>query len=247
MLYIKKEGLPNSVNQQIIEILRSDNWKSVPDDDTQALRSVFDNEFPKSNVKKLLIHEQKGLCAYCMRRIHMDSYSRIEHIIPLSKNKDTALNYGNLLGVCDGGKHLVGEQNHILCCDAEKGEKEISISLLNEFQMDKIAYKKDGTIYTNPEDEAMEKDMNEILHLNGIRNRDGSVLDTSTEILKGRRDTYFRVQKMMEMLAKQGKCTSAEVKKIIDNLKNKEEFEEYQGVKLYYFRKKYDSLVKRGL
>ena len=52
---------------------------------------------------------------------------------------------------------------------------------------------------------------------------------------------------MMEMLAKQGKCTSAEVKKIIDNLKNKEEFEEYQGVKLYYFRKKYDSLVKRGL
>lgn len=80
--------------------------------------------------------------------------------------------------------------------------------------MDKIAYKKDGTIYTNPEDEAMEKDMNEILHLNGIRNRDGSVLDTSTEILKGRRDTYFRAQKMMEMLAKQGKCTSAEVKKI---------------------------------
>lgn len=134
-----------------------------------------------------------------------------------------------------------------MCCDAEKGEKEISISPLNEFQMDKIAYKKDGTIYTNPEDEAMEKDMNEILHLNGIRNKDGSVLDTSTEILKGRRDTYFRAQKMMEMLAKQGKCTSAEVKKIIDNLKNKEEFEEYQGVKLYYFRKKYDSLVKRGL
>lgn len=65
--------------------------------------------------------------------------------------------------------------------------------------------------------------------------------------MKGRRDTYFRAQKMMEMLAKQGKCTSAEVKKIIDNLKNKEEFEEYQGVKLYYFRKKYDSLVKRGL
>lgn len=79
MLYIKKGELPNSVNQQIIEILRSDNWKSIPDDDTQALRSVFDNEFPKSNVKKLLIREQKGLCAYCMRRIHMDSYSRIKY------------------------------------------------------------------------------------------------------------------------------------------------------------------------
>ena len=52
MLYIKKEGLPNSVNQQIIEILRSDNWKSVPDDDTQALRSVFDNEFPKMQCEK---------------------------------------------------------------------------------------------------------------------------------------------------------------------------------------------------
>lgn len=43
------------------------------------------------------------------------------------------------------------------------------------------------------------------------------------------------------------KYTSATVKKIVDNLLHQEELEEYVGVKLYYFGKKYDSLVKRGL
>lgn len=52
---------------------------------------------------------------------------------------------------------------------------------------------------------------------------------------------------MMDKLNKNGKCTSAAVKKIVDNLLHQEELEEYVGVKLYYFGKKYDSLVKRGL
>lgn len=38
----------------------------------------------------------------------------------------------------------MGEQGRILCCDAYKGEKKISISPLNKVQMDKIAYKADG-------------------------------------------------------------------------------------------------------
>ena len=102
-------------------------------------------------------------------------------------------------------------------------------------------------IYTEPRDEAMEKDINETLLLNGIRKEDGTVRDTSTELLKGRRDAYDRASRMMSELNRRGKCTSAAVKKIMDDLLNKEECEEYAGVKLYYFRKKYDSLKKRGL
>ena len=114
-------------------------------------------------------------------------------------------------------------------------------------QMDKIAYKPDGTIYTEPKDDAMEKDINETLLLNGVRKTDGSVKDTSTELLKGRRDAYDRARRMMENLNRSGKCTSASVKKIIDNLLDREEREEYVGVKLYYFAKKYDALLRRGM
>ena len=93
----------------------------------------------------------------------------------------------------------------------------------------------------------MEEDIDETLRLNGVRKPDGSVRDTSTEILKGRRDAYDRARRMMENLSKSGKCTSVAVKKIVDNLLDQEEREEYVGVKLYYFGKKYDALVRRGL
>ena len=45
--------------------------------------------------------------------------------------------------------------------------------------MDKIAYKPDGTIYTDPADTDMEKDINETLLLNGIKKADGTVRDLS--------------------------------------------------------------------
>lgn len=247
MIYIEKEGLSDELNQRIIEILKSDEWKNIKDGHTESIRQVFDNEFPKNDVKAVLIHEQRGLCAYCMRRIRLDSHSRIEHLVPLSADKEKAIDYSNMLGVCDGGEKVAGQQGHILCCDAHKKETEICTSPLNKVQMDKIAYKPDGTIYIEPQDEEMERDINEILLLNGVKKADGSVRDTSTEIVKGRRDAYDRARRMMENLNRSGKCTSVAVKKIIDNLLNKEEREEFVGVKLFYFKKKYDALVKRGL
>lgn len=247
MVYIEKEGLPDALNQKIIKIRKSKVWKCLEKDDTESIRHVFDNEFPKNDVKAILIHEQRGLCAYCMKRIRMDPHSRVEHFVPLSADKEKAIDYNNMLGTCDGGERIVGQQGHILCCDAHKGETEICTSPLNKMQMDKIAYKPDGTIYTDPEDKEMEKDINETLLLNGIRNADGTVRDTSTEILKGRRDAYDRARKTMENLNRSGKCNSATVKKIMDNLRDQEELEEYVGVKLHYFRKKYDALIRRGM
>lgn len=247
MVYIEKERLPDGVKRKIIEIRKSESWKNIENNSTESIRRVFDDEFPKNDVKVCLIYEQRGLCAYCMRRIRMDSYSRIEHFIPLSADKEMAIDYSNMLGVCDGGERNVGQQGRVLCCDANKKEKRIHTSPLNKIQMDKIAYKPDGTIYTKPKDAVMEKDINETLQLNGVRKADGSVKDTSTELLKGRRDTYERARRMMEMLNKNGKCTSASVKKIMEQLQNGKEQEEFVGVKLYYLGKKYDSLVKRGM
>lgn len=92
----------------------------------------------------------------------------------------------------------------------------------------------------------MERDINDILMLNGIQKKDGTVRDTSTELLKGRKDAYDRAKNMMNKLNDKGKCTSANVKKIIDELYNKEERDEFVGVQLYYFRKHYESLICRG-
>lgn len=246
MLYIKKEGLPNDVNRRIIELSKSEGWRKLSEGDTAAIRRVFDYDFPKNDVKKVLIHEQHGICAYCMRRIRMDNCSRVEHLVPLSKNKDKAIDYNNMLGVCDGGEKIAGDQRHILCCDANKGENEITISPLNKVQMDKIAYDPNGRIYTEPRDDAMEKDINDVLRLNGIQYKDGTGRDTSTELLKGRKDAYYRAKKMMKSLNDRGKCTSVIVKKIMDELYNRTEREEYIGVQLYYFEKHYRSLVRRG-
>lgn len=247
MLYIEKEGLPKDVSSRIIELSKSEEWKNIDENDTAAIRRVFDNEFPKNEVKNILLHEQHGICAYCMKRIRMDSHSRVEHLVPLSKNKDKAIDYRNMLGVCDGGEKITEDYGHILCCDAHKKETEISISPLDKFQMDKIAYDKDGKIYTEPYDEDMERDINEVLLLNGIQKKDGTVRDTSTELLKGRKDAYDRARKMMDTLNRKGKCNSVTLKKIMDGLYNSDNREEYVGVKLYYFKKRYNSLMRRRM
>lgn len=247
MIYIEKKGLSDGLNQKIIEIRKSDTWKAIEEDDTEAIRNVFNNDFPKNEVKKVLIHEQHGLCAYCMKRIRMDAHSRVEHFMPLSRDKEKALDYSNMLGVCDGGEKSENTQGHILCCDAHKAEKMISTSPLNKIQMDKIAYDTKGRIYTEPKDDSMETDINEVLMLNGVRKKDGSAIDTSTEILKGRQDAYKRAKRMLNTLNGKRKCSSASVKKIMDEMLDKEEWEEYIGVKLYYFNKRYKSLIRRGM
>lgn len=44
-----------------------------------------------------------------------------------------------------------------------------------------------------------------------------------------------------------GKCTSGTFKKIMDELYNREERDEFVGVQLYYFKKHYNSLIRRGM
>ena len=140
MMYIQKKGLPDRINKKIIEIRKSKEWKNIKEDDTDAIRRVFDNCFPKNEVKDLLIREQHGICAYCMKRICLDSHSRVEHLVPLSRDKKKAIDYKNMLGVCDGGERITNGDGHILCCDAHKKETEITISPLDKIQMEKIAY-----------------------------------------------------------------------------------------------------------
>ena len=114
--------------------------------------------------------------------------------------------------------------------------------------MNKIAYDSEGKIlYETERMKIWKGNINEVLLLNGIQKKDGTVRDTSTELLKGRKDAYDRARKMMVALNIKGKCTSATLKKIMDELYNREERDEFVGVQLYYFKKHYNSLIRRGM
>lgn len=249
MLYIKKGQVPAEVLAKVNDIKRSPEWKSIQENDTSAIRAQFDT-LPKEQIRESLIKEQHGLCAYCMKRIHNNGlHTTIEHFVPLSKDKTKALEYSNMLAVCDGGKSVSVENSRILCCDAcKEDEEEMTINPLNKHMMNKIYYLKDGTIYTSPCDEQLERDINEVLCLNGKLDKKGiRIADTSTEIVRGRREAYKWSQNFLESLNRQHKCTSVMVKKKIDEIYNADERKEYAGVILFYLNKKYTLLVKQGL
>lgn len=245
MLYIKKiQPLPDII-EHVNVIKHSTEWKETLDHDTNAIRKQFDL-LPKSSIRRTLLKEQKGLCAYCMKRIHDDNSTTIEHWLPLSKNKDYALQYSNMLATCHGGRKTETEKQRVLCCDASKAEEEIKLCPWNEAHMRDIAYMSNGIMYTISGDKEFEKDINEILCLNGLKDAKGNLLDTSTEIVKGRRDAIQWCNDFYRVLDRQGKCTSLMIKKKIDELEHAEQMVEFAGVKLFFLKRKHRELLKRG-
>lgn len=248
MLYIEKKCPPGEMQREVDQIKSSPEWKGIDTSDTKAIRNAFDR-LPKESIRKSLLEEQHYLCAYCMRKIkNHGQTTSIEHWFPLSKDKDQALDYGNMLAVCDGGKNWQGNGKRILCCDAYKADKiELTISPLNKNQMNKIVYDNTGFIKTEPKDQKMDEDMNAMLRLNGILKNNQFIADTSTELVKGRKDTYLEYKRFIRKLDKCGKCTSAIIKRKIFQIEAADQRPEYAGVLLYFLNKKYHSLMKRGL
>lgn len=251
MLYIRKGTEPPAQRAKRIEIQQSPEWKALDLKNTKAIRSYFDDYMPKAEIRESLIKEQKGLCAYCMRRLDLGGAQvSIEHLIPLSRDKELALAYSNMLGVCDGGKSCVGNaKKKILCCDASKDDEDtMKINPLDEHQMGQIAYLSDGTIYTLSKDADLERDINEVLKLNGKLDKDKKLIaDTATCLVKNRKDTYERCKNWIRNLDKKNKCTSAVIGKRIEEICNSFPMEEYAGVTLFLLKKKKRQLEQRGL
>ncbi len=248
MIYISKQKPDKEILDKIAEIKNSSEWKRAENGDTKAIRQCFDN-LPKAHIRKRILQEQHYLCAYCMRRINDNPlYTTIEHWFPLSKDKERALDYNNMIGVCRGGASSddVAEGNkRELCCDAYKGDEEITINPLNPAHMKLIKYTKDGVIYTsNPK---LDEDIKERLRLNGVFHSDGSFkCDTTTGLVKGRRDAYQKSRMIIEVLDRKRKLTSAAVRKQIDKMEQAEMREEFVGVVVFFLERKYKSLVSQG-
>ena len=233
MLYIRKSQPSQEAANEISRVKR-DQKALLDKRDPQSVRTAFDC-LDKAIIRKNLIKEQHGLCGYCMRRIEDSSYTTIDHWEPIEKNVDGALYYGNMIGVCNGGRKVkksdLEDGRRILCCDAAKGEQGITISPYIEIHMDKIRYHEDGTMYTYPRDETLERDINDILHLNG---KNG--LDTSTRLLHGRRETYRSY--FNEMKRQGDNISRSYIEKRIKNIESKKLYPEFAGVILYLLKRK---------
>lgn len=74
-------------------------------------------------VKKHLIDAQDRLCAYCQKRIDMETAS-IEHVLPKEFNVERSTSYNNLVAVCKIPLiDPIDKRDH---CDKEKGNKVIT-------------------------------------------------------------------------------------------------------------------------
>ena len=244
MIYIEKGIPPREMMRKTSEIRSSREWKEIKDEDVKAIRAEFD-KLPKETIRQTLLEEQHFLCAYCMRKIANDGlHTTIEHWYPLSKDKDQALDYRNMLAVCDGGRKWSGKGQRILCCDASKGdEKTLMISPLNKHQMAVIAYDREGFIKTNPKDEKLEEELTDVLRLNGLWKNGRFIADTSTGLVKGRKDTYLHYRRFIKKLGEEGKCFKNSY--CIVFLSYSMTFFSLLINALYFLNKKYNALIRR--
>ena len=228
MIYIKKEPPSPETAQEISRVEWNVQWKQSDHFDVSYARMAF-NQLDKSVIRKQLIREQHGLCAYCMRRIKAhENITRtvIEHWMPVDVDGSQALNYSNMMVCCDGGRsNKAGDR--VLHCDASKGNRVLTVSPYNKGQMNRIRYNRNGRVYTNPEDKVLEQDLNDILHLN-----------EASDLVYGRIQTYRNFETFIKGLSKKGKSIGTAVQKRTEEILNAEEYVEYAGVWLYFLKRK---------
>lgn len=103
MLFIDKSRIPADVAVELSRVKSAVRWECIDKADTVKIRSIFD-QLDKSVIRSALVKEQKGLCAFCMRRIHESPSTSIEHLKPIANDGNAALDYRNMVACCDGGR-----------------------------------------------------------------------------------------------------------------------------------------------
>lgn len=131
-------------------------------DDSETQKDVY------SVVLNSLLEEQGYICAYCMRRIpDKDSKATIEHIVPQSVDPAMALDYRNMLAVCDGNRDA--RDDSMKTCDAHRGNTGLTVNPLYPQTLEGIRYRRDGRIYST--DEEINRDLDAVLNLNCVQRR----------------------------------------------------------------------------
>lgn len=197
----------------------------------------------KSDIQKQLLKEQKGLCAYCMRRIDAVQGNTPQMIIEHVKCRDLypalQLDYKNMLGVCFGGSDNPMYKEH---CDKskDKGGNHYELLKLNPLNVnvESLFYFLDtGTIKAVNDDEAVVSD---ICALN--LNEEFTRINREKIIIK-LKEAYKRVCR---------KADKSLVKKFIDKeitkwkrLNNKGYLQPYNIIAIKFLEKKKNSRLYR--
>ena len=238
MLYIRKEPCPKDIEKQISEIIASKEWEAVPDPAERtltepqrkaavdSLRGFFDS-LDKDAIRKALLKEQHGLCAYCMKRIDVKG-SSIEHWKPQNPDTESAadikesLDYRNMLCVWDGSR---GRNFAAQTCDAHKGNTQIKANPQDEYTIDHIKYRSDGTIYSDDQD--IDHDLNEVLNLNS----------EASFLKQGRAELISALQKKMRYLHTDTNQFLKAIKKKYETVDAEGKRPQYAGTMLYFVNK----------
>lgn len=137
-------------------------------------REAFD-QLDKPAVRKALVAEQAGLCAFCMR--HIDSGStdardnpstmKIAHRTPVAVDSTRALTWTNLLGSCDGGQRSGGRYR---TCDLAQEDKPLTVDPTSPGSVARLRYERRAPlhgIFITSEDEALRGDVDQKTHDDG--------------------------------------------------------------------------------
>ena len=124
----------------------------------------YNNYAPKDELRHALVTEQRGLCCYCMCRIHNGPATmKIEHWNCQKDHPDRQLSYRNLLGACLGGH---GQPAHFQHCDTRKGDRDLQWNPADSAHgiEARVRYELDGSI--RADDAVFNDQLNGVLNLN---------------------------------------------------------------------------------
>ena len=115
MIFVDKGPCPQEIQEDIDAQKAKDGWNEIPEipnaEQAKRLREEFFDALNKTRIRTELLKRQHGLCVYCMTRVENNSDSAvIEHLYPLSKSKQRALQYANLFVSCRGGMLMYGRE-----------------------------------------------------------------------------------------------------------------------------------------
>lgn len=161
-----------------------------------------DKSVPQSvygDIRKSLYYEQKGNCAYCLRRI--DENCQIEHFIPRSKDSSKVWDYNNMLGV-DNAKKIASK--YFGLCENGRGNAELTISPLNITHMQGIRYLRNGKIIHD----SYQTDLDNVLQLN------------HPNFMSARKAIFDAIDKTYQPLLKQNACNIYDY--LMENYENSE-------------------------
>jgi uncharacterized protein (TIGR02646 family) len=143
----------------------------------QTPHADYDNYGDKDALRHALVTEQRGICCYCMNRIH-GAYDtmKIEHWRCQSAYPAEQLSYRNLLGACIGGR---GQPPHLQHCDTRTGDSSLQWNPADPAHHveTRVRYELDGSIRSD--EAAFNAELETVLNLNLplLRNNRRSVLD----------------------------------------------------------------------